>query len=96
MRLNTTLTVEIPPGIRNGQTLRMDGEGAPGERGRPNGDLLGDISVREHPDFERESDDLYTTAGVSFPQVVFGNTVEVDTLDGPVELDVPAGTQSGE
>ena len=96
VRNNATLTVEIPPGIRDGQTLRMDREGAPGEHGGPNGDLLVDISIREHPDFEREGDDLYTTAGVSFPQVVFGDTVEVDTFDGPVELDVPAGTQSGE
>jgi molecular chaperone DnaJ len=96
VREDATLTVEIPAGIRDGQTLRMDREGAPGERGGPNGDLLVEISIHEHPDFEREGDDLYTTAGVSFPQVVFGDTVEIETFDGAVELDVPAGTQSGE
>jgi molecular chaperone DnaJ len=96
VREDATLTVEIPAGIRDGQTLRMEREGAPGERGGPKGDLLVEISVAEHPDFERDGDDLYTTAGVSFPQVVFGDTVEIETFDGPVELDVPAGTQSGE
>jgi molecular chaperone DnaJ len=96
VRADATLTVEIPAGIRDGQTLRMDGEGAPGERGGPNGDLLVDISIRDHPDFERDGADLYTTEPVSFPQAVFGDTIEVDTLDGAVELDVPDGTQSGE
>jgi len=96
VRNDTTLTVEVPAGIRDGQTLRMDGEGAPGERGARNGDLLVEVSVAEHPDFERKGDDLYTTEPVSFPQVVFGDTVEVETFDGPVEMDVPAGTQSGE
>ncbi len=96
VRNETTLTVEIPAGIRDGQTLRMDGEGAPGEQGGPNGDLLVEISVADHPDFERNGDDLYTSVAVSFPQAVFGDTITVDTLDGTVELDVPAGTQSGE
>ena len=90
-----TLTVEIPPGIRDGQTLRMDGEGAPGEQGGPNGDLLVDISIRDHPDFERDGDDLQTTAAISFPQAVFGDTIQIDTFDGTVEVDIPAGTQSG-
>ncbi len=96
VRNEATLTVEVPPGIRNGQTLRMDGEGAPGERGGPNGDLLVEISVVDHPDFERQGDDLYRSAAISFPQAVFGDTITVETFDGAVELDVPAGTQSGE
>jgi molecular chaperone DnaJ len=96
VRNEATLTVEVPAGIRDGQTLRMDGEGAPGERGGPNGDLLVEISVTDHPDFERQGDDLYTSAAISFPQAVFGDTVTVETFDGAVELDVPAGTQSGE
>jgi molecular chaperone DnaJ len=96
VREDATLTVEIPAGIRDGQTLRMDREGAPGENGGPKGDLLVDISVQEHPEFEREGDDLYKTAPVSFPQAVFGDAIQVETLDGTVELDVPAGTQSGE
>jgi molecular chaperone DnaJ len=96
VRSEATLTVEIPAGIRDGQTLRMDGEGAPGEQGGPNGDLLVELSVADHPEFERNGDDLYRSAAISFPQAVFGDTVTVDTLDGAVEVDVPAGTQSGE
>ena len=91
-----TLTVEVPAGIREGQSLRMEREGAPGENGGPNGDLLIEVAVRDHPDFERENDDLRHQHAVSFPQAVFGATVEVPTLGGAVEMDVPAGTQSGE
>jgi molecular chaperone DnaJ len=96
VRNETTLSVEIPAGIEDGQTLRMEREGAPGENGGPNGDLLIEVSIREHPDFEREGEDLHHRAAISFPQAVFGDTIEVPTLDGPVEMDVPAGTQSGE
>ncbi|MFB6310963.1 MAG: molecular chaperone DnaJ [Salinirussus sp.] len=92
----STLTVEIPAGIRDGQTLRMDGEGAPPEGRGPNGDLLVEIAVAPHPEFERDGDDLRKTVPVSFPTAVFGDTVMVETLDGAVELEVPAGTQSGE
>ena len=96
VRNEATLSVEIPAGIRDGQALRMDGEGAPGERGAPNGDLLVEVTVADHPDFERDGDVLYTSAAISFPQAVFGDTITVETLDGAVELDVPSGTQSGE
>ena len=96
VRDDATLQVEVPAGIRSGQTLRMDGEGAPGEGGGPNGDLLVEIEVEGHPQFERDEDDLRYRMPISFPQATFGDTVEVPTLDGPVEMDVPAGTQSGE
>jgi molecular chaperone DnaJ len=96
VREDASLTVEIPAGIRDGQTLRMDGEGAPGERGARNGDLLVEIAISDHPDFEREGDDLYTNEPISFPQAVFGDTVQIETLDGAVELEIPEGTQSGE
>jgi molecular chaperone DnaJ len=96
VRNEATLSVEIPAGIRDGQSLRMDGEGAPGERGARNGDLLVEISIADHPDFERDGDDLKAREAVSFPQAVFGDTIEIETFDGPVEMDLPAGTQSGE
>jgi molecular chaperone DnaJ len=96
VRRDATLTVSVPAGIRDGQTLRMEGEGAPGEPGAPDGDLLIEVSVADHPEFERDGTDLHRRQPVSFPQVVFGDTVEVETLDGTVEMDVPAGTQSGE
>lgn len=92
----TTLSVEIPHGIRDGQTLRMEREGAPGEQGGPKGDLLIEISVEDHPDFEREGADLRYRVPISFPQAVFGDSLEIPTMDGTVEMDVPAGTQSGE
>jgi molecular chaperone DnaJ len=92
----TTLSVEVPAGIEDGQTLRMDGEGAPGENGGPKGDLLIEVSVADHPDFDRDGADLHHQKPVSFPQAVFGDTVEVSTVDGSVEMDVPPGTQSGE
>jgi len=95
-RERATLTVDVPEGTRTGQTFRMDGEGAPGDRGAPNGDLLVDVTVEEHPDFEREGDDLHHRHAVSFPQAVFGAEVEVPTLDGAATFDLDAGTQSGE
>ncbi|MFB6140608.1 MAG: molecular chaperone DnaJ [Halosimplex sp.] len=96
VRRDATISVTIPEGIEDGQTLRKEGEGAPGERGGPKGDLLIEVSVREDPEFDRDGEDLYRQEAISFPQAVFGDTIEVPTVDGAVELDVPAGTQSGE
>jgi len=96
VREETTLTVDVPAGIEDGQTLRMDGEGAPAPEGGPKGDLLIDVQIADHPDFEREGEDLFFEASVSFPQVVFGDTITVPTVEGEAELEVPAGTQSGE
>ena len=91
-----TLQVDVPAGIRDGQSLRMEGEGAPGENNGPKGDLLIEVAIESHPDFERDGDDLHYDAAVSFPQAVFGDTVEIPTLDGTVEMSLDAGTQSGE
>ncbi|PSP86605.1 molecular chaperone DnaJ [Halobacteriales archaeon QS_1_68_17] len=96
VRNDATLSLEVPAGIQDGQTLRMSGEGAPGEGGGPNGDLLVDVRIADHPEFERDGDDLYYREAISFPQAVFGDSVEIQTFDGPVSLDVPEGTQSGE
>ena len=93
----TSLNVDVPPGIDDGQSLRMSGEGAPPEDGTgPNGDLLIEVSVRDHEEFERDGDDIHYVEPISFPLATFGDTVEVPTLGGSVEMDVPAGTQSGE
>jgi molecular chaperone DnaJ len=92
----TTLQVEIPAGISDGQTIRMDGKGAPGEGRARNGDLLVEISIADHPEFDRDGADLHRREAISFPQAVFGDTIEVETLDGTVEFDLPEGTQSGE
>ncbi|MFC6961317.1 molecular chaperone DnaJ [Halocatena marina] len=91
-----TLMVDIPAGISSGQTLRLEREGAPGENGGPNGDLLVEITVESHADFEREGDDLIYRLPISFPQAVFGDELEVPTVDGAATFDIPKGTQSGE
>jgi molecular chaperone DnaJ len=96
IRQQATLTVDVPAGIRSGQTLRMEREGAPGDKGAPNGDLLVEVEVEDHPEFEREGDDLHHRHAVSFPQAVFGDDIEVPTLDGAASFDLEAGTQSGE
>jgi molecular chaperone DnaJ len=96
VREEATLSIDVPAGIRDGQSLRMEREGAPGERGGPSGDLLVEVGVRDHPDFERDGDDLHHNLPISFPQATFGDSVQIPTLDGDVEMDIPAGTQSGE
>jgi molecular chaperone DnaJ len=96
VRNRATLTVEIPAGIQDGQTLRMEGEGAPGESGGPKGDLLIDVSIREAGDVERQGDDLHYRVPISFPQATFGDTVEFELFGESYEIDVPSGTQSGE
>ena len=96
VREEATLSVEIPAGIQSGQSLRMEREGAPGENGGPSGDLLIEVDVDVGERFERDGDDLRVEEAISFPQAVFGDTVDVETVDGTVEMDVPAGTQSGE
>jgi molecular chaperone DnaJ len=96
VRNEATLSVDIPAGIRDGQSLRMEREGAPGENGGPNGDLLIEIQIADHETLRREGDDLHVQLPISFPQAAFGATVDVETLDGTVEMDVPEGTQSGE
>ena len=96
VREETTLQVDIPAGIRDGQSLRMEGEGAPGDPGARKGDLLVEVAIRDHEKFDRDGDDLTYQLAVSFPQTVFGDTVEVPTLDGTAELDLERGTQSGE
>ncbi|WIV66902.1 molecular chaperone DnaJ [Natrialbaceae archaeon AArc-T1-2] len=96
VREEATLSIEVPAGIDDGQTLRMEGEGAPSPDGGPHGDLLIDVSIADHDEFDREGADLYYRLPISFPQAVFGDTVEVPTLDSAVEFEIPDGTQSGE
>ncbi|GAB7020105.1 molecular chaperone DnaJ [Halostagnicola bangensis] len=96
VREEVTLTVDVPAGIQDGQTLRMEGEGSPSPEGGPSGDLLIDVSIREHEEFERDGNDLRYRLPISFPQATFGDTVEVPTLDGAAEFEIPDGTQSGE
>jgi molecular chaperone DnaJ len=90
------VSVEVPAGISNGQRIRLAGRGHAGERGGPAGDLYVLVHVREDSRFVRDGDDLVTVVDISAPLAAIGTTVEVPTLEEPVELDIPAGTQPHE
>lgn len=90
-----TLTVEIPPGVDDGATLRIVGAGAAALRGGTPGDLYVHLRVEADSRFERSGTDLVTTLHLSVAQAALGTEVELDTLDGPYLLPVPAGVQTG-
>ncbi|CAA9539294.1 MAG: Chaperone protein DnaJ, partial [uncultured Solirubrobacteraceae bacterium] len=92
----TTLEVDIPAGIADGQRIRISGRGHAGDRGGPPGDLYVLVRVREDERFIRDGDDLVTIVDVAAPLAALGTRIEVPTLDGDVPLEVPAGTQPGE
>jgi molecular chaperone DnaJ len=94
-RKKESVMVNVPAGIDDGQTLRVPGKGQAGPSGGPPGHLYVTFHVDADPQFEREGDDLYTEVPLSFAQAALGATVQVPTLDEPVELEVPAGTQPG-
>jgi molecular chaperone DnaJ len=89
------INVRIPPGVRDGQRIRLSGRGEPGVRGGPAGNLY--VLVRVRPDelFGRSGDDLTLTVPITFAEAVLGTDLKVPTLDGTVTLRVPAGTPSG-
>ena len=91
-----TVSVDVPAGIADGQRIRIGGRGHAGERGGPPGDLYVLIRVRDDPRFVRDGEDLVTVVDVSAPLAALGTSVEVPTLDGPVELEIPPGTQPHE
>ncbi len=90
-----SLTVEVPSGVDDGATLRVAGAGPAAVRGGVAGDLYAHLRVAPDPALERSGNDLVARAHVSFVQATLGTTVEVASLEGPVELAIPAGTQSG-
>ena len=90
-----TLSLKIPPGVESGIRLKMNGEGEPGAKGGPAGDLYVVITVKDHPIFQREGNDLICEIPISFPQAALGCELQAPTLEGKVKLKVPAGTQSG-
>lgn len=89
------LAVKIPKGARDGQTLRLRGKGGPGYGGGPVGDALITLSVRAHPVFRREQDDILLTLPITIDEAVLGAKVTVPTIGGPVNLGIPKGTSSG-
>ncbi|MGE4298717.1 MAG: molecular chaperone DnaJ [Desulfovibrionaceae bacterium] len=90
------LSVRVPAGVDNGSRLRLRGEGEPGVHGGPPGDLYVVIYVEPDKTFVRQGQDLIISRQVNMVQAALGCRIEVDTLDDPIEVDVPKGTQSGE
>lgn len=90
-----TLSVKVPPGVDDGDRIRLTGEGEAGRNGGPPGDLYVEIRVSPHKIFEREGGDLSCEVPISIATAALGGDVELPTLDGNVSLKIPAGTQSG-
>ena len=95
IRKRRAIKVNIPAGIDDGQTISLRGLGNAGRNGGPAGDLLVTVSVRRHPQFEREDTSILYELPVSIVQASLGAEVEVPTIDGKVKYAVPEGTQSG-
>jgi molecular chaperone DnaJ len=91
-----TFTVDVPAGVDHGQSLRLGGRGAAGSRGGPAGDLYVHLAVAQDPRFEREGDDVSVTLPIAFSQAVLGATLTLETLDGTEQVEVAAGTRSGQ
>ncbi|MBN1765706.1 MAG: molecular chaperone DnaJ, partial [Sedimentisphaerales bacterium] len=89
------LSVKIPSGIIDGQAIRINGEGEPGQNGGPRGDLYCYVKIQSHPFLLRTDDDLVIRVPISFSQAALGSTIEVPSLDGPQEVTIPPGTQHG-
>jgi molecular chaperone DnaJ len=90
-----TITTRIPPGVRDGQKIRLRGKGGAGDRGAPAGDLMITVHVTPDPVFARSGDDLTVTVPVTFDEAALGAQIDVPTLDGTVRVKIPAGTPSG-
>jgi molecular chaperone DnaJ len=90
------VSVDVPAGIEDGQRIRITGRGHTGEQGGPAGDLYVQVRVREDPRFVRHEDDLVTVVDVAAPLAALGTTVQVPTIDGTTELEIPAGIQPNE
>ncbi len=90
-----TLEVKIPPGVEDGRTIRLKGQGQPSQTGGPPGDLLVDVTVEPHPFFVRKGINIHVDLPVTLTEAVLGATVAVPTVDGRVSLKIPKGSNSG-
>ena len=90
-----SIAVKIPPGISDGQAVRIPGEGEPGQHGGPRGDLYCYAKVKPHPILLRDGDDLVVRLPISFTQAALGASIEVPSIGGRQEINIPAGTQHG-
>lgn len=95
-KVHRKLSVHFPAGINEGQAVRVAGEGEPGDTSGHRGDLHLYVRIQEHPFFERHGQDLLCRVPISFPQAALGAKIEVPSLNGRVEVTIPAGTQHGQ
>ncbi len=96
VRTRRTIKVRIPAGVEDGTHIQLAGEGETGPGGGPAGDLFLEIVQRPHPIFERQGDDLHCTVTIPMVAAALGTTLKVETLDGPADVDIRPGTQSGQ
>jgi molecular chaperone DnaJ len=87
--------VKIPPGVATGSKIRVAGQGQKGVQGGPPGDIILTVKVRPHAKFRREGSTIYSEVTLNLAQAVLGTTTKVETIDGVVNLRIPAGVQPG-
>jgi molecular chaperone DnaJ len=94
-RRTRSFQAKVPAGVKDGARIRLSGRGEPGPAGAPAGDLFVHVRVRPHRIFGRKGSDLTVEVPVTFPEAALGAEIQVPTLNGPVRMKVPGGTQSG-
>jgi len=90
------ITVRVPAGVSDGTTLRLTGKGGSGSKGHGDGDLYVQIRVKASEEFERKGENIYSTITIHVLQATLGDEIKVNTVHGPVKLEIPAGTQPGQ
>ncbi len=95
VKVQKTLSVRIPPGVDEGDRIRLTGEGEPGVNGGPAGDLYVQANIKAHPVFQRDHDDLHCEMPISFAKAALGGEIAIPTLDGTAKIKIPAETQGG-
>ncbi len=90
------IKVNIPPGLHTGSKVRVAGKGEPGRNGGPPGDLYIVLEIEPHPFLRREDDDLYMDLPITVSEALMGATIETLTIDGPIKVKVPPGSQGGQ
>ncbi len=94
-RASKKLTVTIPAGIDDEQNVVLSGQGDAGRNGGQNGDVYVEVKIKKHPIFEREDRNIYCDVPITFSEAVLGATIDVPTLEGNVDYEIPEGTQTG-
>jgi molecular chaperone DnaJ len=95
VKINKKLEVTIPAGIDDGQRIALRDQGNDGRNGGAAGDLIIQVSVRPHPIFERDGNDIYCEIPITFAEAALGATIKIPTLEGQMDYDIPEGTQTG-